>query len=204
MANLPEPSVPIVRTKDGQPVLMEKPWYQLFAGLISGTNGLLNATGSAGTMPGNFTAAAAADARHNKTAVKSWLAVGASDVSGLAAVATAGTYASLTGTWSFVDSLSGFILVPANQDYIIGLSMPFAFTANTMTTIATGGTCTLVTKKNTTAITGLSNAVSTSQVTSTATAGNVFAVGDDVRLTISSNSACVNLAFCLKFTRTLP
>ena len=204
MANLPEPSVPIVRTKDGQPVLMEKPWYQLFAGLISGTNGLLNATGSAGTMPGNFTAAAAADARHNKTAVKSWLAVGASDVSGLAAVATAGTYASLTGTWSFVDSLSGLIEFPDNQDYIVGLNMPFAFTVNTMTTISASGTCTLVTKKNTTAITGLSNSVSTSQSVTTATAGNVFAVGDDVRLTVSSNASCERMAFCMKFTRTLP
>ena len=204
MANLPEPSVPIVRTKDGQPVLMEKPWYQLFAGLISGTNGLLNDKGSAGTMPGNFTAAAAADARHNKTAVKSWLAVGASDVSGLAAVATAGTYASLTGTWSFVDSLSGLIEFPDNQDYIVGLNMPFAFTVNTMTTISASGTCTLVTKKNTTAITGLSNSVSTSQSVTTATAGNVFAVGDDVRLTVSSNASCERMAFCMKFTRTLP
>lgn len=204
MVNIPEPSVPIVRTKDGQAILMEKPWYQLFAGMVNGTNGLLNATGSAQTMPGNFTAGETADARHGNTDVKAWLALAASDVSGLAAVATAGDYASLTGTWSFVDSLSGFILVPANQDYIVGLNMPFGFTAVDMTTICTGGTCTLVTKKNTTAITGLSNSVSTSQATSTATAGNVFSVGDDVRLTISSNSSCVNLAFCLKFTRTLP
>lgn len=204
MVNIPEPSVPIVRTKDGQPVLMEKPWYQLFAGLISGTNGLINATGLAGTMPGNFTGAAAADARHNKTAVKSWLAVSAGDVSGLSAVATAGTYASLTGTWSFVDFLSGFILVPANQDYVVGLNMPFGFTVNSMTTISSGGSCTLVTKKNTTAVTGLSNSVTTSQQTTTATAGNSFVPGDDVRLTISANASCVNLAFLLKYTRTLP
>jgi hypothetical protein len=38
----------------------------------------------------------------------------------------------------------------------------------------------------------------------TATAGNVFAVGDDVRLTVSSNASCERMAFCLKFTRTLP
>lgn len=204
MVNIPEWSVPLIRTKDGQGLQMEKPWYQLFSGIVGSANGLLNATGAAGTMPGNFTGAAAADARHTNTAVKTWLAISASNVSGLAAVATAGTYASLTGTWSFVDSLSGLIEFPDNQDYIVGLSMPFAFTVNTMTTISASGTCTLVTKKNTTAITGLSNSVSTSQSVTTATAGNVFAVGDDVRLTVSSNASCERMAFCLKFTRTLP
>ena len=199
--NLPEASVPVIAPGSG---LMTKPWYQLLSGMATGQNAIANATGSANTMPGNNTGASAPDTRLTPSQIKALLSIAYTDVSGLAAVAHSGTYASLTGTWSFVDSISGVIEFPDNKDYIIGLSMPFAFTANTMTTIATGGTCTLVTKKNTTAITGLSNAVSTSQVTSTATAGNVFAVGDDVRLTISSNSACVNLAFCLKFTRTLP
>lgn len=83
MVNIPEWSVPLIRTKDGQGLQMEKPWYQLFSGIVGSANGLLNATGDAGTMPGNFTGAAAADARHTNTAVKTWLAISASNVSGL-------------------------------------------------------------------------------------------------------------------------
>ena len=202
MANIPEFSVPIARTEDGR---IEKSWYQALASLFNANNTLANAAGSALTMPGNITALAAPDTRLTKAQIKTFLAIAAaSDVSGLAAVATAGTYASLTGTWTFVDSISGIIIAPANQDYVVGLSMPYAFTLNTMTTIALSGTCTLVTKKNTTAVTGLSNAVSTTQVVATATAGNAFVVGDDVRLTVSANASCSMAAFNMKITRTLP
>lgn len=107
------------------------------------------------------------------------------------------------GTITGTEAIGSMILVPANQDYKIAVNMPFAGTIVTMTTISTGGTCTLVTKINATAVTGLSNAVSTSEVTTTATALNTFAAGDDIVLTVSANAACVNLSFMIKATRVL-
>lgn len=200
MATLPKASTPLVQANG----LMAPEWYRLFQLAFGEVTDLTGAQGSANTMPGNNTGSAAADIRLTPTQIKALLAIDSGDVSGLAAVATAGTYASLTGTWTFTDAICGVIEAPTNSDYIVGLNMPFAFTAVTMTTISTSGTCTLVTKKNTTAVTGLSNSVSSSEVTTTATAGNSYAVGDDVRLTVSSNSSCTKLAFCLKITRTLP
>lgn len=106
-------------------------------------------------------------------------------------------------TLTLTDCFCGVIEVPQNKDYIIGLNVPFAFTAVSMTAVSSSGTCTMLTKKNTTSVTGLSNNVSSFEDTSIATGGNSFALGDDVRLTIFSVNVCQNLAFCLKFTRTL-
>lgn len=97
-----------------------------------------------------------------------------------------------------------FIQVAQNQDIIAQLNVSGSWTILQVTTICTGGTCTLVTKKNTTAITGLSNAVSTTQVVTTATAGNVLAVGDNLRITVSANASAVNVAVSIKYSRTIP
>lgn len=110
--------------------------------------------------------------------------------------------ASLQGSLGAVtDTFSVLIASPANQDYLVWVNIPYDITVETMTTIAASGTCTLVAKKNTTAITGLSNSVSTSEVTNTATAGNVFAAGDDLRLTVSATSACSFMSVTIKFQR---
>lgn len=104
-------------------------------------------------------------------------------------------------TLIITEAIGSMILAPENQDYVIGLNMPFAGTIVDFTTIATTGTCTLQVKINTTAVTGLTNAVSTSEVTTTASGSNVFAAGDDIRLTLSSNASCRNLSFMIKATR---
>lgn len=177
---------------------MEPEWYRLFQLIVGDTNGLLDATGTANTMPGNITGAAAADTRLTATQVKTFLAIASGDVSGLGSFATASSF-------SHVDAICGVIDYPEAKDYIIGLNMPFAFTVNSMTTKLTAGTCTVAAKKNTTAITGIgSQSATTTEATATATAGNTFAAGDDVRLTISSPSAtCEGLAFTIKITRTV-
>lgn len=108
-----------------------------------------------------------------------------------------------TSLATVTDTFSVFIAAAVNQDYLVWVNIPFALTVVDMTTISSSGTCTLVAKKNTTAITGLSNSVSTSEVTNAASAGNVFAVGDDLRLTVSSNSSCQNMSVTVKFTRAL-
>ena len=200
MVDIPEFAVPLTN-KDGR---IEKSWYQALATLFKAAATLTNATGSAGTMPGNYTAAAAPDTRKTNTAVKSWLAIAASDVSGLAAIATTPTYANLTGTWTFTDAQSLIISVPANGDLSPGVIMPWAGTLTKLYGQSASGTCTLTLKKNGTAVTGISNAISTTQTNSTATAGNVFALGDLLTPNIASNSACTNLSMTAIFTRTLP
>ncbi len=102
------------------------------------------------------------------------------------------------------DTFSVLISAPTNKDYLVWVDVPFAMTVEAMTTICEGGTCTLVAKKDTSAITGLSNSVSTSEVTNAATAGNVFAAGDDLRLTVSANAACAFMSVTVKFTRAVP
>lgn len=103
-----------------------------------------------------------------------------------------------------LDCFASIIVAAANQDYLIGINMPYAGTIKTLTTKCTTGTCTMTAKINSTAVTSISNAVSTSEVTSTATAANTFAAGDDITLTIASNSSCQNISFNLVITKVLP
>lgn len=176
---------------------MAPEWYRLFQLAFGEVTDLTGATGTANTMPGNNTGSAAADVRLTAAQVKTFLGIAFADVSGLGDFATVDDF-------EHIDAICGVIDFPENKDYIIGLNMPFAFTAVATTTQLTAGTCTVVTKKNTTAVTGLSNSATTSEVTTTATAGNTYAAGDDVRLTVSSvSSTCEGLAFSIKITRTV-
>lgn len=200
MATLPKASTPLVQVNG----LMAPEWYRLFQSAFGEVTDLTGAQGTANTMPGNNTGAAAADIRLTPTQIKALLAIAAGDVSGLASVATAGTYASLTGTWTLTDSLCGVIETAANKSYIIGLKMPFAGTIIDLTTQSTSGTCTMTATVDGGAVVGISNAVSTSEVTSTATSNNGFSVGQNIALVITSNSAALNVAFNMKITRTLP
>ena len=193
MATLPKASTPLVQANG----LMAPEWYRLFQLAFGEVTTLTGATGTANTMPGNNTGSAAADVRLTAAQVKTFLGIAFADVSGLGDFATVDDF-------EHIDAICGVIDFPENKDYIIGLNMPFAFTAVATTTQLTAGTCTVVTKKNTTAVTGLSNSATTSEVTTTATAGNTYAAGDDVRLTVSSvSSTCEGLAFSIKITRTV-
>ena len=93
-----------------------------------------------------------------------------------------------------------FIPAPLAQDYTY-INIPYAFTVNSMTTKCTGGTCTAAAKINSTAITGLSNAVSTTEVTNNASGANAFAAGDDIKITLSAVSSAVNVSVTLNVTR---
>ncbi len=219
--NIPNASVPIIRMGD-KPVLIEKPWYQLLQALADGTNSVTQA------FDGNVVDLAAASAEVSgilpvqnggtgKSSVTAYMPLaGGTTTTGvlqsIAAGSTAGWPLVYKGSGSlpafeqltFSDALCGVIESPQARDYVIGANMPFDFTVDSLTTFSSAGTCTIVAKKNTTAITGLSNSVSTSRVTNTATAGNVFSAGDDVRFTISSVSSCEMAVFCLKITRAIP
>ena len=78
----------------------------------------------------------------------------------------------------------------ANFTMPIHLNASFGYTITGATAITTAGTITLAVKIGTTAVTGLSAvSMSSTESTPTATAANVVAVGNDVNLTFSSNSA---------------
>lgn len=215
MANitLPVPSVPIIRL-DGKPVLVEKPWYQLLQGLAKAHNDLAASitdleTDITGVLP-------VANGGTGVASLSTYqLVAGGTTATGDVQQVSAGTsgnplvsngsgvlpsFKALTVT----DCISGIIQYPEAQDYVVWINVPFAITVKTMTTRCSTGTCTLAAKKNTTAITGLSNSVSTTEVTNTATAGNVFAAGDDIRLTVSSLSGAENVWFTVKYERSVP
>jgi len=210
---LPTPSVPIIRPS-GQPVLVEKPWYDLLVGLARAHNTLANTTTDVSTdITGVLPVA------NGGTGVASLstyqLVAGGTTATGDVQQVSAGTSGNpllsngaaalpTFGAMTVTDCISGIIQYPEAQDYVVWINVPFAITVKTMTTRCSTGTCTLAAKKNTTAITGLSNSVSTTEVTNTATAGNVFAAGDDIRLTVSSLSGAENVWFTVKYERSVP
>lgn len=91
----------------------------------------------------------------------------------------------------------------ANGDYMVFLKMPHGGTITETTTRCTSGTATATFKINTTPLGGTANAVSTSEQSQAQASSNVFAAGDDIVITISSNSSCTNMSFMIKYTRTL-
>lgn len=196
MAVIPKSGEPIGTTPDGRPVYMSKTWYSQIQQLFGSASP--SVAGTTGTMPGNFTAAPAADTRHSNTDVKAWLALEFSDIAGSL------SYSDITGTFTITDVLCGVIDVVENKEYVILVNSPFAFNIVSVTTRAVTGSCTMVTKKSTTAIAGLSNAVSTSGVVTTPSGSASFAVSDEIRLAVSANSACEGLSFTIKITRDIP
>jgi hypothetical protein len=99
--------------------------------------------------------------------------------------------------------ITGKIGTVADQDYDLAIEMPFAGTITKVSTKSTTGTCTATFKVNTTALGGTANSVSSTQNDQTHGSSNTFASGDDIRVTISSNSACANISFTIVYTRTL-
>jgi len=101
------------------------------------------------------------------------------------------------------ECISGLIVTPANGDYRIVVNAPHGGTITETTTICASGSCTLTFKVNTTALGGTANSVSTSEQSQTHSSANVFAAGDDIVLTVSSNSSCSKMTFTITYTRTL-
>lgn len=93
-----------------------------------------------------------------------------------------------------------FIEFPDNKDYR-AINLPFGFTINSVSTRSTTGTCTITVKINGVALGGTANSVSSTESTQDHTSSNVVAVGDDVTLTVSSNSSAENVAVMLNYTR---
>jgi hypothetical protein len=104
---------------------------------------------------------------------------------------------------SQTDFIAGVIETPGNKDYMLCVKLPYGITITEVTTISKAGTCTATFKINTTALGGTANSVSTSEQSQSHSSSNVASAGDDIQVTISSNSSCDRMAFMIKFTRTL-
>ncbi len=101
------------------------------------------------------------------------------------------------------EMMSGFIGTPANKDYRIVVKAAHGGTITETTTRSASGTCTATFKVNTTALGGTANSVSSSEQSQAHSSSNTFAAGDDIVITISSNSSCADMSFTIKYTRTL-
>lgn len=99
------------------------------------------------------------------------------------------------------DAIAGLIAEPADKDYRLVVKAPHRGRIVETTTISGSGTCTATFKINTTALGGTANSVSTSEQSQAHSSSNVFAAGDDIALTVSGNSSCVDLSFCIRYQR---
>lgn len=111
----------------------------------------------------------------------------------------------LTGKASTAQTafMAFLIETPDDKDYRVLLNSPIAFTINSVTTKSSTGTCTMTGKINTTALGGTANSVSTSESEQTHTTSNSVAIGDDVVLTVSSNSGAENVSVTITCTLAL-
>jgi len=109
----------------------------------------------------------------------------------------------LASTTQTGEQISGFIASPADKSYKIVVKMAHGGTITETTTISVSGTCTATFKINTTALGGTANSVSSSEQSQTHSGTNTFVAGDDIVLTVSSNAACADMSFTIKYTRTL-
>lgn len=116
---------------------------------------------------------------------------------------TASQIGALTSSSKITDFISGLIESPSNGDYVVLRNAPFAGTITSITTKSSDGTCTLTGYINSTALGGSANSVSDSEQEKVHSSNNTFAAGDDIKITVSSNSDCVNIEFTIKFTRGL-
>lgn len=101
------------------------------------------------------------------------------------------------------EMIAGFIASPSDKSYKIAVKMAHGGTITETTTISVSGTCTATFKINSTALGGTANSVSSAEQSQSHASNNVFSAGDDIVLTVSSNSSCADMSFSIKYTRTL-
>lgn len=101
------------------------------------------------------------------------------------------------------EMICGFIAAPSNKSYTIALKMAHPGTITETTTKSASGTCTATFKINSTALGGSANSVSSAEQSQSHVSSNAFLAGDDIVLTVSSNSSCADMSFSIKYTRTL-
>lgn len=99
--------------------------------------------------------------------------------------------------------LTGFIETVSDKTYVLVIDSEFAGTITETTTDAASGTCTATFNINGTPFGGTANSVSSTETTQAHASANTFAVGDEINMVMSSNSACVDVRFKVGYTRSL-
>jgi len=181
----------------------------LAASSVSITGGSITGITDIAVADGGTGASDAAAARSNLGAAASGSNSDITALTGLTtdlSVAQGGTGASdaataRTNLGVATQSWSGILLLPDNQSYTLVLNCPFAGTITKTTTKSASGTCTATFKINTTALGGTANSVSSSEQEQSHSSANAFVAGDDIVVTISSNSSCVDASFTIEYTR---
>lgn len=95
--------------------------------------------------------------------------------------------------------MAGFIAAPADKSYTLVLKAARRGRIVETVTKCVSGTCTATFKINSTALGGAANSVSTTEQSQLHTSSNVFAAGDDIVLTVSSNSSVADMSFSLRW-----
>lgn len=90
-----------------------------------------------------------------------------------------------------------------NRDYPLFRNIPYRMEIIATASKSSTGTCTATFKIGTTALGGSTNSVSTTEQIRTHSSANVAEIGDDVIVTISSNSGCEMMELSIQYRRTL-
>lgn len=116
---------------------------------------------------------------------------------------------SLNANWTKQDSVSGNEQISglidgavSEKTYTIVLNMRHPGTITKTTTQSVSGACTATFKVNSTALGGTANSVSSSEQEQAHASSNTFVAGDNIVVTISSNSSCTDMNFNIWYTRT--
>lgn len=99
------------------------------------------------------------------------------------------------------ESWSGLFRTGGDDTVTLIQNVPFAGTIVNTTTICASGTATYTFKISTTGLGGTANAVTSSQDENAHASANAFVVGNDIQLTRSADSTCVDANFTIEYTR---
>lgn len=90
----------------------------------------------------------------------------------------------------------------ANQDYVLTFDAPFAGTITTLRAKTENGTCTVTGYINAVALGGTANSASSTATEQAHASANVYAKGDEIKVTVTANSAALDLEVTFYGTRT--
>lgn len=108
-----------------------------------------------------------------------------------------------TANLTQIESISGLIKLPVNQDYRIVERTDFPLTLERFTTKLASGSATVTLKIGSTAVTGGAINTTSTQASAALTAANVAPADSVIVLTVSSVSSPVDLSFSIRATKTL-
>jgi hypothetical protein len=97
------------------------------------------------------------------------------------------------------EAKSTLIQTVADQDYYLMLDIPQNIEITRVITRSISGTCTATVNINGTPLGGTANSVSTTEDIQTHSTTNVASAGDDVSVTVSSNSACSDMSIVVEY-----